>query len=80
MIPDRPRVKVCCIQSVAEARLAIACGASAVGLVAEMPSGPGVIGETQVAAIAPQVPPAIGTFLSLLRAFFAALAAVAAIG
>ncbi len=63
MIPDRPRVKVCCIQSVAEARLAIACGASAVGLVAEMPSGPGVIGEAQVAAIAPQVPPAIGTFL-----------------
>jgi phosphoribosylanthranilate isomerase len=61
------RVKVCCIASVDEARLAIAHGASAVGLVSEMPSGPGVIPEALIAEIAAAVPPAIGTFLLTCR-------------
>ncbi len=39
----KPRVKICCITSVKEAWLAIKYGASAVGLVSEMPSGPGPI-------------------------------------
>ncbi len=47
----RPRVKICCIQSVAEARIAISYGASAVGLVSEMPSGPGVISEEVITEI-----------------------------
>jgi len=59
----RPRVKVCCIASVEEARLAVECGASAVGLVSEMPSGPGVIGEDLIAEIAASVPPPVATFL-----------------
>ncbi|MEM8559337.1 MAG: phosphoribosylanthranilate isomerase [Bacteroidota bacterium] len=58
-----PRVKICCIGSVEEARLAIRYGASAVGLVSAMPSGPGVIAEDQIAAIAATVPPPIATFL-----------------
>jgi phosphoribosylanthranilate isomerase len=59
----RPRVKVCCIASVEEARAAVECGASAVGLVSEMPSGPGVIAEELIAEIAASVPPAVATFL-----------------
>jgi phosphoribosylanthranilate isomerase len=57
------RFKVCCIASVAEAHLAIAHGASAIGLVAKMPSGPGVIPEDRIAAIAGRIPPGVGSFL-----------------
>jgi phosphoribosylanthranilate isomerase len=63
----RPRVKVCCIASVEEARLAIGCGASALGLVSEMPSGPGVIPEELIAEIAARVPPPVATFLLTCR-------------
>jgi phosphoribosylanthranilate isomerase len=51
-----PKVKICCIGSVEEARLAIRYGASALGLVSEMPSGPGVIPEESIAEIASAVP------------------------
>ncbi|KAB2879118.1 phosphoribosylanthranilate isomerase [bacterium] len=57
------RVKICCIQSVNEAQMAIDAGASALGLVSAMPSGPGVISETMIADIADFVPPSIATFL-----------------
>ena len=60
---SRPRVKICCIKSPVEAAQAIACGASAVGLVSAMPSGPGVISEDAIARIAATVPPPIATFL-----------------
>jgi phosphoribosylanthranilate isomerase len=63
----RPRIKICCIASVEEAALAITCGASAVGLVSHMPSGPGVISDKQIAEIAATVPPPIGTFLLTSR-------------
>lgn len=59
----KPRIKICCIQSIDEARLAISNGASAIGLVSAMPSGPGVISEEQIEQIASSTPPAIGTFL-----------------
>jgi len=59
----RPRVKVCCISSVEEMRVAVECGASAVGLVSAMPSGPGVITEELIAEIAARVPPPVATFL-----------------
>ena len=59
----RPRVKVCCIASVAEARLAIRYGASAVGLVSEMPSGPGPIAEEAITRIAVTVPPPVVSVL-----------------
>ena len=46
-----------------EAALAIECGASAVGLVSNMPSGPGVISEDRIAEIASTIPPPVGSFL-----------------
>src|SRR3989339_396314 len=58
-----PRVKICCIASIEEARLAIQYGASALGLVSAMPSGPGPIPEERIAAIAPAIPPGIASFL-----------------
>jgi phosphoribosylanthranilate isomerase len=62
-----PRVKICCIGSVEEAALAVECGASALGLVSQMPSGPGVISDELIAEIAATVPPSIGTFLLTSR-------------
>ena len=68
MYPVRtPRVKICCIKSVDEARTAIRHGASALGLVSAMPSGPGPIPEELIAEIAAQVPPPIATFLLTSR-------------
>ena len=61
------RVKVCCIASVEEARLAVARGASALGLVSEMPSGPGVIPAERIAEIAKVAPPGVATFLLTSR-------------
>lgn len=58
-----PRVKICCISSLAEAQLAIAHGAAALGLVSHMPSGPGVISEETITEIAARVPPGVATFL-----------------
>lgn len=63
----RTRVKVCCIQSAAEALMAVAAGADAVGLVAEMPSGPGPIADDAIGAIADAVPPPVATFLLTSR-------------
>jgi phosphoribosylanthranilate isomerase len=57
------RVKVCCIKDREEARLAIAAGAAALGLVSAMPSGPGVIDEGVIADVAGSVPPGVSTFL-----------------
>lgn len=57
------RFKVCCIGGREEASLAIAHGASALGLVSEMPSGPGVISETLIREIAASVAPGVSTFL-----------------
>lgn len=59
----RVRLKVCCISSVEEARVAIAAGADALGLVARMPSGPGPISDELIAAIAATVPAPAATFL-----------------
>ena len=58
-----PRIKICCISSEDEARIAIESGASAIGLVARMPSGPGPIPDELIRQIAKTVPPPIGTFL-----------------
>ena len=56
-------VKICCIASLDEARLAVGTGASAIGLVSAMPSGPGPIEEAEIARIAAAVPPPTETFL-----------------
>jgi phosphoribosylanthranilate isomerase len=57
------KVKICCISSIEEARLAVAYGAAAIGLVGRMPSGPGIITDELIHAIAKTVPPPIQTFL-----------------
>ncbi len=61
------RIKICCINSVEEAILAVECGASAVGLVSEMPSGPGVIPEELIAEITSVIPPGVASFLLTSR-------------
>ncbi len=69
----KPRVKICCIASVAEAWMAIEHGASAIGLVSAMPSGPGPIPETSIAEIAATVPPGVNSFLLTCRQDAAAI-------
>lgn len=63
----QPRVKICCISSVAEAALAVRHGAAAVGLVSAMPSGPGVIAEETIAEIAATILPGVASFLLTSR-------------
>jgi len=63
----KPFIKICCMASREEARLAISAGASAVGLVSAMPSGPGPIADSLIADIAAIVPPPIATFLLTCR-------------
>jgi phosphoribosylanthranilate isomerase len=58
-----PRIKICCIASEQEASDAISFGASAIGLVGAMPSGPGPISDEEIFRIARTVPPPIATFL-----------------
>jgi phosphoribosylanthranilate isomerase len=59
----KTEIKICCILSKEEARLAIDAGASALGLVSAMPSGPGDIEEELIREIAASIPPGIGSFL-----------------
>jgi phosphoribosylanthranilate isomerase len=61
--PAHTRVKVCCMKSIEEVWMAIDAGASAIGLVSPMPSGPGPISNERAAEIAAQVPPGIDAFL-----------------
>jgi len=63
----KPFIKICCMASREEARLAISAGASAIGLVSAMPSGPGPIADSLIADIAAVVPPPIATFLLTCR-------------
>jgi phosphoribosylanthranilate isomerase len=57
------KVKICCISSIEEARLAVAYGAAAIGLVGRMPSGPGIITDELINSIAKTVIPPIDSFL-----------------
>ena len=71
----RTRIKVCCIASPAEARMAIEAGADALGLVARMPSGPGPISDAMIATVAAIVPPPVATFLLTSETTAAAISA-----
>jgi phosphoribosylanthranilate isomerase len=57
------RVKICCITSANEAALAVNYGASALGLVSQMPSGPGIISLDEIASIINCIPPSVSAFL-----------------
>jgi len=70
-----PKVKICCISSLAEAKMAIEHGASALGLVAKMPSGPGPISNELIREIAATIPPPIASFLLTSRTDAASIAA-----
>jgi phosphoribosylanthranilate isomerase len=59
----KTRIKICCISSIAEAQMAVAAGADALGLVAQMPSGPGVVDDAIIREIALSVPPPASRFL-----------------
>lgn len=56
------KIKICCTAIAEEALLARAAGATAIGLVGEMPSGPGVIGVEAAATIVRALPSDIDTF------------------
>jgi phosphoribosylanthranilate isomerase len=56
-------VKICCIKSFEEAEMAIRYGATALGFVSAMPSGPGPISEELITEIIARVPANILTFL-----------------
>ena len=56
-------IKICCISSIEEAKLAIHAGADAVGLVGLMPSGPGPIPDELISNIAKTIHPPIASFL-----------------
>lgn len=58
-MPYLARIKICCIGSPEEARLAIRQGANALGLVSAMPSGPGVIADEMIARVAAAIPPGV---------------------
>lgn len=62
-LTKKPRVKICCIGSIEEAKLAIKYGASAIGLVSKMPSGPSPISEDLIAKIAKTIPPFVSSVL-----------------
>lgn len=68
-------VKICCIASIEEAQLAVQHGAAVLGLVSAMPSGPGVIADSSIAAIAAATPAPTETFLLTARTDAEAIAA-----
>ena len=61
--PHRPKVKICCISNTEEAGLAIKYGSNILGLVGDMPSGPGIISDNEILKISRFTPPGIDTFL-----------------
>ncbi len=56
-------MKICCISSIDEAQMAIRAGATAIGLVGPMPSGPGIISNNEIAEIIQNIHQPIDTFL-----------------
>lgn len=61
------KIKICCIKSIAEAEFVIQHGADAIGLVADMPSGPGIINDELIYEISKSFKQKIETFLLTSR-------------
>lgn len=59
----RTRIKICCIGSMSEAKMAIEYGADALGLVGKMPNGPGPIPDWLIAEIVRTIHPPVASFL-----------------
>lgn len=62
-----PALKVCCIQTVAEMQLALEAGATWVGLVGAMPSGPGPVDDSRIRAMVEEAPADITPVLLTAR-------------
>ena len=58
----KTQIKICCIASEEEAQMALNEGVDAVGLVGEMPSGPGVIGSDRASSIVAVLPDSVDSF------------------
>jgi phosphoribosylanthranilate isomerase len=56
-------IKICCIENIAEAEVAVQMGANALGLVSDMPSGPGVITDEQIRDIIAGIGPFVTSVL-----------------
>lgn len=69
------QIKICCMQSADEVRIASAHGVDALGFVSEMPSGPGPVPETLIAELVPGAPAAVRTFLLTSRSDASAIIA-----
>ena len=63
----RTRVKICCITAPGEVRTAAVAGADAIGLVGDMPSGPGVIDDATARTVERATPPGVTAFLLTSR-------------
>lgn len=63
VILKKPKVKICCISNIEEAGLAIKYGSDILGLVGDMPSGPGIISDDEILKISSFTPPGVDTFL-----------------
>jgi len=59
----RTRIKICCMSSADEVRIAVEAGADALGFVSAMPSGAGIISEELIATLIPLAPAPVATFL-----------------
>ncbi|PWK26482.1 phosphoribosylanthranilate isomerase [Arcicella aurantiaca] len=59
----KTKVKICCISSEKEAKIALEFGADVLGLVAKMPSGPGTIDDDLIQKIVQSIPSQTNTFL-----------------
>lgn len=68
------QLKVCCIASVEDAELAVAHGASAIGLVSAMPSGPGVVDDAVIREVAAWARGRVRSFLLTSRSDAATIA------
>ncbi len=64
------RIKICCIKNIPEAEMAIKHGVSALGLVSEMPSGPGVISDDEIEKIVLSLPPFVSSNLLTCKTEF----------
>ena len=61
------KIKICCIKSITEAEFVTQHGADAIGLVADMPSGPGIINDELIYEISKKFKQKIETFLLTSR-------------
>jgi phosphoribosylanthranilate isomerase len=68
-------VKICCIRTPAEVEMALDAGATSLGFVARMPSGPGILDDATIAELVAPIPKTVSCFLLTSRTEIAAIEA-----